>query len=399
MSDVPDALWTEIDADNSAAPPNGWPEQMLPSSVNNSARADKGGVKRWYDRGNSTQTTTGILTAYVLTYASTQAALYAGFETSFVLSVDCGTAATLNIDGLGAKTLRRYDFTTKTFIPLVAGDFFANQVLRVRYNSGGSGTYDIISASISPGAFVTAGGNNAFTGANSFSGTSTMVGAAVNEAQATAIASATTTDIGAANGNYVHITGTITITGLGTIQAGTRRKVVFDGALILTNSGSLILPTGANITTAVGDAAEFESEGSGNWRCTDYQRASGAPLAYPVLATLEGSVAGPVTLTSTPQTVATLGTGAGGKWQVNFSSQIANNNTACFAVLIVTDGTTSHQVVADTMGGLGTGSVSGNFSLLFSNPTGNITVSGQDTQNTGGCQIQNMTYSAIKVST
>ena len=82
-----------------------------------------------------------------------------------------------------------------------------------------------------------------------------------------------------AMGNYVHITGTNTITGLGAIQAGTRRKVVFDGALILThNATSLICLTGANILTAAGDIAEFESEGSGNWRMTSYERAKGVPL-------------------------------------------------------------------------------------------------------------------------
>jgi hypothetical protein len=54
---------------------------------------------------------------------------------------------------------------------------------------------------------------------------------------------------------------------------------VFSGALILThNATSLILPTGANITTAAGDTAVFLSLGSGNWRCVEYMRASGAAL-------------------------------------------------------------------------------------------------------------------------
>ncbi len=49
--------------------------------------------------------------------------------------------------------------------------------------------------------------------------------AAINEARATAIASASTCDIGAAAGNFVHITGTTTITALGTVQAGTDTPV------------------------------------------------------------------------------------------------------------------------------------------------------------------------------
>ena len=102
---------------------------------------------------------------------------------------------------------------------------------------------------------------------------------ALNEAQGANIASATTTDIGAATGNSLTVTGTTTITGLGTVQAGTRRIVTFSGILILTHNGtSLILPTAANITTAVGDVATFVSLGSGNWFCASYQRASGAAL-------------------------------------------------------------------------------------------------------------------------
>lgn len=104
---------------------------------------------------------------------------------------------------------------------------------------------------------------------------------AINEAKGTDIASATTTDIGAATGNYVDITGTTTITGLGTVQAGTRRIVQFDGALILThNATSLILPTSANITTVAGDVAIFVSLGSGNWKCTSYLRQDGTPLSF-----------------------------------------------------------------------------------------------------------------------
>lgn len=101
------------------------------------------------------------------------------------------------------------------------------------------------------------------------------------QAQATNTASAATVDLGAiATGSYVHITGTTTITSFGTVAAGISRVLVFDGALTLThNATSLILPGGANITTAAGDVFEFRSEGSGNWRCTSY---------LPAVASLQG---------------------------------------------------------------------------------------------------------------
>lgn len=127
---------------------------------------------------------------------------------------------------------------------------------------------------------------------------------AINEASAS-VASATTCDIGAAAGNFVTITGTTTITALGTVQAGTRRHVRFAGALTLThNATSLILPTGANITTAAGDTATFISLGSGNWVCVDYQRANGTALVGGVVA---GQVVQVVSVTKT-DTFATTST-------------------------------------------------------------------------------------------
>jgi len=119
-------------------------------------------------------------------------------------------------------------------------------------------------------------------------GATTAVGGADNlSTKGTAIASATTTDIGAATGRYVHITGTTTITGLGTKTAGVVRMLTFDGALTLThNATSLILPGAANITTAAGDTAVFVSEGSGNWRCLAYQRAAASPARANVWETI-----------------------------------------------------------------------------------------------------------------
>lgn len=85
------------------------------------------------------------------------------------------------------------------------------------------------------------------------------------------IASGSTVDLSTATGNVVTVTGTTTITSLGTVSAGMRFTLIFSGALILThNATSLILPNGENITTAAGDVVEFLSLGSGNWRCVGY---------------------------------------------------------------------------------------------------------------------------------
>ena len=82
------------------------------------------------------------------------------------------------------------------------------------------------------------------------------------------------------DGNYFDVTGTTTITSMNTTGgAGTLIKLHFDGALTLTHHATdLILPGGANITTAAGDEAEFIEYASGDYRCTNYTKASGAPV-------------------------------------------------------------------------------------------------------------------------
>ncbi len=97
----------------------------------------------------------------------------------------------------------------------------------------------------------------------------------------TTIASATTTDVGSSNGNLVNITGTTTITGLGSsaVTANPIYVTRFTGALILThNASSLIMPGAANYTTVAGDTFYWKYEGSGNWRCVGYCLASGQAL-------------------------------------------------------------------------------------------------------------------------
>lgn len=94
----------------------------------------------------------------------------------------------------------------------------------------------------------------------------------LNFAASVDVASAGTTNIGAAASNNVRITGTTTITAFDTVTAGIRRTVRFAAALTLTHNGtSLILPGGQNITTVADDTAEFLSLGSGNWICTSYK--------------------------------------------------------------------------------------------------------------------------------
>lgn len=83
------------------------------------------------------------------------------------------------------------------------------------------------------------------------------------------IASASTVDLSTATGDWVDITGTTTVTALGTTAVGTRRLVRTTGILTFThNATSLILPSGQSILSAAGAFYEFRSLGSGNWALT-----------------------------------------------------------------------------------------------------------------------------------
>lgn len=106
----------------------------------------------------------------------------------------------------------------------------------------------------------------------------TLTGA-LEYAPQSAVASAATCNIGAAASNRVSVTGTTSITSFGTAAVGVIRVVTFSGVLTLThNAVSLILPGGLSITTAAGDAACFESLGSGSWKCLWYQPLSVSPV-------------------------------------------------------------------------------------------------------------------------
>jgi hypothetical protein len=96
----------------------------------------------------------------------------------------------------------------------------------------------------------------------------------------TDLASASTLSLPATGGGVFTVTGTTTVTGISTGSGGRRVSLRFAGALTLTHSANLILPGAVNITTAAGDVADFindavqDATGS-NWRCVNYQRASG----------------------------------------------------------------------------------------------------------------------------
>lgn len=137
MSDLGSSNWSETAASNTAVPPNGWPEGMLPAGVNNSAREGMGAEKRFWNRINAIKTTAGTTSAYTLTYDQAAAQYYDGEIHSFVVNATNAASATLNINGLGARQLRLFAGN------LLPGALIADQVVSVRYNLAAT-AFDII---------------------------------------------------------------------------------------------------------------------------------------------------------------------------------------------------------------------------------------------------------------
>lgn len=121
------------------------------------------------------------------------------------------------------------------------------------------------------------GGNKptALIDANGYGFTNLATLASANEA---AIASSATTDVLGSSALFNAITGTTTITSLGS-GANRLKFVRFTAALTLThNPASLVLPGGVDIVTAAGDTMVIASDGSSNVRVLAYQSA-GASLS------------------------------------------------------------------------------------------------------------------------
>lgn len=196
---------------------------------------------------------TGAANAYVLAPVSPREGITAyvdGHRVSFIPTNSNTGASTINVNGIGLKNIKK---GAGAGSDPASGDLTAGILVELRYDSANS-CYKIFQAL-----------------ANSIPGFGTR----------TDLASATTTDLGSISTQNVRVTGTTTITSFGSSATATAPiyMVRFSAALTLThNATSLIIPGGANITTAANDAAICEYLGSGNWRVLEFTKASGRTI-------------------------------------------------------------------------------------------------------------------------
>ena len=98
--------WSVTAASNNSASPDGWPESMAPSGINNSARENMAAMRRLYGDWNGSLSSGGSSNAYTLSPNRTISAYAAGIDFLFLANHANTSAATLNVSSLGAKDLR-----------------------------------------------------------------------------------------------------------------------------------------------------------------------------------------------------------------------------------------------------------------------------------------------------
>lgn len=318
-------------------------------------------VAEWRDDSSGSLTTAGTSTAYTLT---TNEGLNTPTPTTgqliaFMPHVANGASPTLAVDG-GSN----YPIQQSPGVAVAASFLVLGSPYTAMFDGAAWILRDV------PGVFgaATFGGAAVFNSTATFNGAVALnatltAAAAINETRVT-VASATTTNIGAAAANYILISGVTTITAFDTVQAGTERTLEFQGVLTLThNATSLILPGAINITTAAGHVAIFRSEGGGNWRCISYVRGSIPPIG--LAPTVQRFTSGSGTATPSAGVVRwrVEMSGAGGGGAAVSANNGGSGNTTNLDVWTALGG--SGGVTAGGAGGAGgTGGVNGTGTLI-----------------------------------
>jgi len=162
------SVFRQADADNNSGTVPTWAEGQAPSQINDSARALQGAVTREWNWRNATRTSTGSANAYVLTYSVVPAALYDGQIFTFYTNFANTGSATLNINSLGAKTIKKIVAGVKT--ALSSGELASGDLISVAYNLADD-SFVLVNVD---GDAVALASANAFTGNNTHAGTETF---------------------------------------------------------------------------------------------------------------------------------------------------------------------------------------------------------------------------------
>jgi hypothetical protein len=330
--------WSTTPASNNSAAPFGFPENMAPSGVNDAARQVMADVRsqcedaEWFNWGDTPSRASA---------------------TTFKIGADVTTRYLVN------RAIKCNDGSTLYGIVTASSYSAPDTTVTVNLDSGS------LTTSLSSVALAI------------LSPTNRAIPTALGR-KGSDVASASTINLSTAAGDFVDVTGTTTITAITSEAAGIRRKVRFTGALTLThNATSLILPGGANITTAANDRAEFVSLGSGNWLCFSYTKAAGTPIissqgGFSNVATFSSSGTWTVPTGITKALIELWGAGGGGGGASVSNAIGGGGGGGAFLSKLTTSLTPGSDVTVT----IGTGGTAGTTSGTNGAAGGNTTASG-----------------------
>src|SRR5262245_1224187 len=124
MVDIQDLSVT--DASNTGR----WPENMQFAAVNDAGRADEGMLARFFQDFNASIAASGAANAYAVTSNRTISSLANNTMITFTANHTNSGASTLNLNGLGAKTIKRFSGSD-----VASGDITSGQPVWVIYKS------------------------------------------------------------------------------------------------------------------------------------------------------------------------------------------------------------------------------------------------------------------------
>jgi hypothetical protein len=209
--------WSQTAASNSTADASvNWAEGMLPSLVNDSARATMASVAKWRDDLAGMTSTAGTSTAFTLV-SNQGLALTQGVVAGFYPHTTNNSTCTINIDSLGAKPLR-----PAPNVEFLAGALAAGTPYQATYFSSNSGEWIVqgVSGLYSQGTFTPA---VKFGGASTGLTYTTQLGSYIK------IGKLITFWINIVINDNGSSTGTATITGLPFTSATVRAPLIVSG--------------------------------------------------------------------------------------------------------------------------------------------------------------------------
>lgn len=123
--------WDIVDANNNAAPPDGWPENTMQySEVNNTGRAVQGTLKRYFADVNGSLQAAGVADAYTLTLNETgYSSYFAGMYFACEINATNTGASTIDVNGIGVQNIIQRDGS-----PLPGGVLDSGGIYEFRYD-------------------------------------------------------------------------------------------------------------------------------------------------------------------------------------------------------------------------------------------------------------------------